>query len=317
MSQPGDLWRGSNGWKRRPWRCCTRGRGSTGRFEAPPEKAPTESPKRLLHVPIASLAPRNTQFPGGGRITINLHYFAVESAQHHMPKFFKRLLPLLVAPAALLLSQGQAKAILTINIFDDGPNLKITVQGLLAQLPSPTTGTTCGVNGALHGEFNPALYRSSICTGPDSGWSLYPIASATPGFGGTGSLSSYTNSASGSSVSGFAFFFASSAYQYSPIYQSSIGLDPMYSAGSPFFSSATFNDQSLASQGFTATGLVGTWNLVGTSESINVCIGSGPCVSASSAVPAPLPLLGAGAAFGWSRRLRKRIATPLSTPPQA
>jgi len=34
-------------------------------------------------------------------------------------------------------------------------------------------------------------------------------------------------------------------------------------------------------------------------------------------VPGPLPLLGAGAAFGWSRRLRKRIATPLITPPQA
>jgi hypothetical protein len=34
------------------------------------------------------------------------------------------------------------------------------------------------------------------------------------------------------------------------------------------------------------------------------------------AVPGPLPLLGAGAAFGWSRRLRKRISTPLITPPQ-
>jgi MYXO-CTERM domain-containing protein len=37
----------------------------------------------------------------------------------------------------------------------------------------------------------------------------------------------------------------------------------------------------------------------------------------SAAVPGPLPLLGAGAAFGWSRRLRKRISTPLITPPQA
>jgi len=37
----------------------------------------------------------------------------------------------------------------------------------------------------------------------------------------------------------------------------------------------------------------------------------------TSAVPGPLPLFGAAAAFGWSRRLRKRIATPLITPPQA
>jgi hypothetical protein len=36
-----------------------------------------------------------------------------------------------------------------------------------------------------------------------------------------------------------------------------------------------------------------------------------------SAVPGPLPLFGAAAAFGWSRRLRKRIATPLIIPPQA
>jgi hypothetical protein len=36
-----------------------------------------------------------------------------------------------------------------------------------------------------------------------------------------------------------------------------------------------------------------------------------------SAVPGPLPVFGAAAAFGWSRRLRKRIATPLITPPQA
>lgn len=34
-------------------------------------------------------------------------------------------------------------------------------------------------------------------------------------------------------------------------------------------------------------------------------------------VPGPLSLLGAGAAFGWSRRLRHRIAQPLATPPQA
>jgi MYXO-CTERM domain-containing protein len=79
--------------------------------------------------------------------------------------------------------------------------------------------------------------------------------------------------------------------------------------GQPFYSSATFNGRSLSSEGFTARGLVGTWSIVGTSESINVYIGP-------TATPGPLPLFGAGAAFGWSRRLRKRIAAPLITPPQ-
>jgi len=78
-------------------------------------------------------------------------------------------------------------------------------------------------------------------------------------------------------------------------------------------SSATFNGETLASMGFTTTtGLIGTWTLNGTSETIQVVLGQ-----PSAAVPGPLPLLGAGAAFGWSRRLRKRSTTPLSTPPQA
>jgi hypothetical protein len=49
-----------------------------------------------------------------------------------LAKRCRRLSPLLAAPAALFLIQGQAKAILTVNIFDDGPNLKLTVTGSIA-----------------------------------------------------------------------------------------------------------------------------------------------------------------------------------------
>jgi len=89
-------------------------------------------------------------------------------------------------------------------------------------------------------------------------------------------------------------------------------IDPTYVSNTPIVSSATFNGRTLAGLGFTTTGLIGTWTLNGTSETIDVVIGA-----PSAAVPGPLPLLGAGAAFGWSRRLRKRIAAPLSTLPQA
>jgi MYXO-CTERM domain-containing protein len=59
--------------------------------------------------------------------------------------------------------------------------------------------------------------------------------------------------------------------------------------------------------------------LNGTTENIFACLGTDPCAPSPSgaAVPGPLPLLGAGAAFCWSRRLRKRIASPGITPPQA
>ncbi len=204
-------------------------------------------------------------------------------------------------------------AVLSVNIFDDGPNLKISVSGSLSSLPALAATGFCGAAGALTGEFQTALtgYSNLICSGPDLNFNLYDIAGPS-GYGGTKFL------VSANSVSGSTFWFASSAYTDNSVYSERIGLDPGFLGGS-YFSEAIFNGKSLASEGFTSTGFVGTWTLDGTSESINVCLGlgSGPCNSPTSNVPGPLPLLGAGAAFGWSRRLRKRITSPLITPPQA
>lgn len=76
--------------------------------------------------------------------------------------------------------------------------------------------------------------------------------------------------------------------------------DSSYVLGTPIISSATFNGKTLADFGLTpSSGLLGTWTLDGTSESINVRV--------FNPVPGPLPVLGAGAAFGFSRRLRRRI----------
>jgi len=241
----------------------------------------------------------------GGKIAAHLHSSAM-MALHQLPKYWKRLSPLLAAPAALLLSQGQAKAILNVNIFDDGPNLKVTVQGSLSQLGSITTVGQCGANGFLSGQFNG--FPSLLCTGPTASVPGYAI-SGPAGYGGNGFLGG------ADLVSGFTFRFRPSS---DPSISPHIRIDSTYVLSQPFFSSAIFNGKSLASEGFTATGLVGTWTIDGTSESINVCIGSGPCTSnPTSSVPGPLPLLGAGAAFGWSRRLRRRIATPLITPSKA
>ena len=43
----------------------------------------------------------------------------------------KRFIPLLAAPAALLLSQEQAKAVLTYNIFESGGNVVVRASGSL------------------------------------------------------------------------------------------------------------------------------------------------------------------------------------------
>jgi hypothetical protein len=74
-------------------------------------------------------------------------------------------------------------------------------------------------------------------------------------------------------------------------------IDNSYVLGIPIISSATFNGKTLADFGLTpSSGSLGTWTLNGTTETINVRV-----------VPGPLPLLGAGAAFGFSRRLRRRV----------
>ena len=222
-------------------------------------------------------------------------------AWYQPTKHCKHFVPLLAASAALLLSQGQAKAILNVNIFDDGPNLKITVQGSLSQLGTQVGSIICPINGALFGQ---STSGSALCTGPASGGPTFSLTGPL-GFGGNGFLSA--NQVQGP---GFIMITQSFTNNNGNNFPPSYGINPTYTLNQPFFSSATFNGKSLASQGFTATGLVGSWSITGTSEFINVYIGP-------ASVPGPLPLLGVGAAFGWSRRLRKRISSPLSTPPQA
>jgi hypothetical protein len=214
-----------------------------------------------------------------------------------MPRFaqrYNRLAPLVAAPAALLLSQGQAKAVLTYNIFESAGAVIVQTSGSL-DLTGATSSpdNSCGVDGAIASSF------AVICTGPDIGSIPAYAISGPTSFIGTAFL------VGGSNVSGIVTAFSGSAGAFV--------IDPAYNFADPIVSSATFNGTTLASLGFTTSGLIGTWSLTGTSESIQVVLGNPP----AAAVPGPLPLLGIGAAFGWSRRLRKRIAAPLITPPQA
>lgn len=205
--------------------------------------------------------------------------------------FLKKIskhISLISAPVALLLSADPAKAMLNIAIFDDGPNLKVEVSGSLSELGSSIGDGICGVNGAL---FSSA---GAICTGIDTFSPAYLI-SGPADFGGSAAL--------------FPADFVSGPLLGIGTSDLILLVDPSYVVGQPFLSSATFNNTNAVTQGFSVPGLVGTWTINGTSESINLFIGPPP-----AEVPGPLPLLGAGAAFGWSRRMRRRIASPLITP---
>jgi hypothetical protein len=101
-------------------------------------------------------------FGGGGKVNGSLHSFAVKLALHQLPSFFERLSPLLAAPAALLLSQGDAKAILTYNIFESGGSVVFQASGSLNLTGANVIGTTdCGTSAA-----NPGLRNGRQRAGP-------------------------------------------------------------------------------------------------------------------------------------------------------
>ena len=80
----------------------------------------------------------------------------------NLAKRCKRFTPLLAAPAALLLIQGEAKAILTYNIFESAGNVVVQTSGSLdlTGATSNALGPICGVDGGLLSEL------AAVCTGP-------------------------------------------------------------------------------------------------------------------------------------------------------
>ncbi|MEB3200555.1 MAG: hypothetical protein VKK62_08530 [Synechococcaceae cyanobacterium] len=205
-------------------------------------------------------------------------------------------LGMLLGAVASLLCTGPARAGLQITLLERGNDLQVEVFGRLETLPTPAAAGFCGIEGALFGQFEtkPNTNFPIICTGPDDPLLLYSITGDLEGFGGTAAL------APADAVAGLPFWFSTSAYNGPPRYRSVLGLPLTTRAGDPLFSSATFAGRSLRGEGFTAPGPAGTWTLVGTEETIEVQIGR-------TATPAPLPLLGAGAALAWGRRLRHRL----------
>jgi hypothetical protein len=187
---------------------------------------------------------------------------------------------LIVAPFALVLAvdASPAKAALTYNIYESLGNLVVETSGSLNLTPT-SPDDFCGFDGVLVSDV------AAICTGSDVAGRPYPI-SGPSSFPGTAHMFS------ASSVSGIFTRIFGVSYTFL--------IDSSYSFGTPIISNAIFNGTTLADIGLTPTsGLLGTWTINGTSETINVKVGN--------PVPGPLPVLGAGAAFGFSRRLRQRI----------
>lgn len=209
----------------------------------------------------------------------------------------------LAAPALLLLCQGRAEAILNYYIFEDSGNLKIVTKGSLNLSGiTPSSGATC-TTPPPGGYINISFIDSIICSGVETSltdaYNKY-IVTGTSVFGaGNGSLSA-------TSTSGIGNWLWSTETPDPSFYI----IDP-YIDGTAIDSSATFNGKNLQDLGLDSLSPgtnIGTWtffNDTNPNNVINVIVGSPP----SSPAPGPLPLLGAAGAYGWSRRLRRRIGS--------
>ena len=226
----------------------------------------------------------------------------------------KRLSPLLAAPAALLLSQGQAKAILNYNIFQRGSDVVLSASGSLSLPGVVSSSVNCNTdNGGYvsNTQVGPFLYSAFASGAQANSCSNYNIS-------GSNSFPGSNIALTADSGTGFTSIFTKFSSALPP---SRFTTQSGY-AGASIVSESIFLNKNLATDfGISTTGLLGTWTLQSdgngdnytANDTINLIVGTPPAAS----VPGPLPLFGAAAAFGWSRRLRKRIATPLSTPFQA
>jgi hypothetical protein len=190
---------------------------------------------------------------------------------------------------AISLCPNEAKAILTYNIYESGGDVLVETNGSLSVPATPDSiQSQFGGNGQINSGF------AIIVTGPDQNANGYAITGPTSFDGSVATSGGSTTSTTTTSLLG-----------NGPPPIVAWRISGSYVSGTPIISSSVFSGTTLAALGFTPglTGLIGTWTLTSTGDTIRVVLGAPEAAPA----PAPLPLLGAGAAFGWSRRLRRRI----------
>ena len=269
----------------------------------------------LLHGPIASPAhPKGSPNSAGSSISVCLHSYSVKPQLNGLVRRCKRLAPLVAAPAVLLVSQGQAKAVLNFYIFESEGNVVLRGIGSLS-LPGDV-GTISESDEFNCGFFDPGI-GGTFCAGRTSLIKIYNLdgpASLPP----TSALSTADEIRAMTSLGTTSALTTDFDNDESPASRKAFGLDPDYTGGF-IFSEAKFNNKTLASDfGITSTGLFATWTLQSNgsgdgytaNDTINLYVSAPPA-------PGPLPLLGTAAAFAWSRKLRKRIGSAAITPPQA
>ena len=190
-----------------------------------------------------------------------------------------------------------AQAVLIYNFYESGGNLVVEGTGSL-NLPSSPIDSDSFVFST--GILNLDYWFVIGTIDPRTGVGLYFITGDTTL--GVGIIPTSALASSDSGISS-ALIYSNSEVQY-------IFIDSTYVSGATINSSSTFTGITLASLGMPNSGTLGTWTLydpddssyIGDTISVQVNASASP-----ASVPGPLPILGLAAAFGFSRKLRKRI----------
>ena len=201
-------------------------------------------------------------------------------------------LALLAATSLLPAKAEDITGLLTYNIVEAADGLiQVYADGQLNLDGAQFLGDDfCGDTGAIISS------SAVICTGPDAFVTTYGL-SGPSSFAGSVNMEAIAVAGIPIGMSGALGYFL---------------IDGNYQSGTNLYSTATFNGP-LQAAGFTTTGLLGTWTINGTGSIIQVVVTP---YTPPAPVPGPLPVLGVAAAFGCSRRLRRRISASQATPSQ-
>ena len=188
-----------------------------------------------------------------------------------------------LALVSLIAAERPAEAVLTYYIYEPAGTGSVVVE-TLGSLTLPASGAPGKCDLLPFGLIISSA--AAVCTGSSADLNIYPIS---------GPFSFIGPDVGPDSASGIATALVGVSQQF--------GIDTTYTGG-PIISSSTFGMSTLAGLGFTTTGLLGTWTLDGTGDTIEVRVAAPPAPP-TSATPGPLPILGAAAAFGSVRKLRR------------
>ena len=193
---------------------------------------------------------------------------------------------IVLAIFSILAAALPANAILNYNIYERLGNLVVETNGSL-QLSEPIGDYLSSCNPSGPGVLAPT--SGLICTGPSQPNPRYRITGPSR----FGNPTFHDSLRKAQTYWGLATILAGNNDQF-------FSISSLYSPGTQIISGISFNGKDLSDVGLSMfSGTIASWSILSTGDKINVVIGQ--------PVPGPLPVLGAGAAFGFSRYLRRRI----------